>query len=227
MGTHAPLLDISEEQLVEFETVVMKVPQFDPENPVMISQGPSVCIFNKSDSQEVLASWLFTQYLLTNEVQIAYSQTEGYVPVTSMAQNSAEYQDYLSREGEDNELHYDIKLKAAKLLLDNPDSTFVTPVFNGSASLRDAAGQLIENVTKSVRRNETVDAAYMEKLYDDVTSLYRLDQKNASAAGKTVFGPLPGTAAALLAALGLAWLLIIIYVCREAVKLRKTRHNAH
>lgn len=227
MGSHAPLLDISEDQLVEFETVVMKVPQFDPANPAMISQGPSVCVFNKKDPQEVLASWLFTQYLLTNEVQIAYSQTEGYVPVTSKAQNSAEYQDYLSRAGEDNELHYDVKLKAAGLLLDNPDSTFVTPVFNGSASLRSAAGQLIENVAKSVRRKETIDAAYMEKLYDDVKSLYRLDQKSTSVTGRAELGPLPKTAVILLSALGLAWLLIIVYVCREAVKLRKTRHNAH
>lgn len=227
MGSHAPLLDISEEQLVEFETAVMKIPQFDPSNPAMISQGPSVCVFNKEDPQEVLASWLFTQYLLTNEVQIAYSQTEGYVPVTSKAQASTEYQDYLSRSGEDNDLHYDVKLKAAKLLLENQDSTFVTPVFNGSASLRSAAGQLIENVTKSVRRKETVDASYMEKLYDDVTSLYRLDQKSTSVTGKAELGPLPKTAVILLSALGLAWLLIIVYVCREAVKHRKTRHNAH
>lgn len=227
MGSHAPLLDISEDQLVEFETVVMKVPQFDTANPLMISQGPSVCIFNKSDPQEVLASWLFTQYLLTNEVQIAYSETEGYVPVTSKAQTSAEYQDYLSRAGEDNNTYYDLKIQAAKLILDNPDRTFVTPVFNGSASLRDAAGQLIENVTKSVRRSETVDEAYMEKLFADVTSLYRLDQKSAQAAGRAELGPLPGTAAALLTALGLAWLLIIVYVCREALKARKTRHNAH
>lgn len=227
MGSHAPLLDISEEQLVEFETAVMKIPQFDPSNPTMISQGPSVCVFNKEDPQEVLASWLFTQYLLTNEVQIAYSQTEGYVPVTSKAQASAEYQDYLSRSGEDNDLHYDVKLKAAKLILENQDSTFVTPVFNGSASLRSAAGQLIENVTKSVRRKETVDASYMEKLYDDVTSLYRLDQKSTSVSGKAELGPLPKTAVILLSALGLAWLLIIVYVCREAVKHQKTRHNAH
>lgn len=227
MGSHAPLLDISEEQLVEFETAVMKVPQFDPENPRMISQGPSVCIFNKEDPQEVLASWLFVQYLLTNEVQIAYSETEGYVPVTHKAQSSEEYQDYLSREGEDNQTYYNLKIQAAKLLLDNLDETFVTPVFNGSASLRDAAGQLIENVTKSIRRKETVDAAYMEKLFDDVTSLYRLDQKSASAAGKAELGPLPNTAVVLLAALCIAWLLIIAYVCREAVKAKKTRHNAH
>ena len=71
-------------------------------NPQMISQGPSLCIFNKEDPQEVLASWLFAQFLLTNDVQTAYSETEGYVPVTQTAQESSQYQDYLSREGEDN-----------------------------------------------------------------------------------------------------------------------------
>ena len=56
MGTDAPLSDISEDSLVQFETAVRMIPQFDPEHPEMISQGPSVCVFNKSDSQEVLAS---------------------------------------------------------------------------------------------------------------------------------------------------------------------------
>ena len=51
MGTDAPLCDISEDKLVSFETEVMMVPQFDPGNPKMISQGPSVCIFNKADPQ--------------------------------------------------------------------------------------------------------------------------------------------------------------------------------
>lgn len=212
MGTDAPLSDISEEALVEFETEVMTIPQFSPANPQMISQGPSVCIFNKSDSQEVLASWLFAQYLLSNEVQIAYAETEGYVPVTSMAQNSAEYQDYLSRGGEDNSTYYEVKIKASQLLLDNTDNTFVTPVFNGSASLRDAAGQLIENVTKSIRRKETVDDTYMEKLFDDVTSLYRLGQASRAAAGKQDLGKLPGTAVFLLAGLGITWVLILLYV---------------
>ena len=227
MGTNAPLSDISEDVLVDFDTEVMMIPQFDPEHPQMISQGPSVCVFNKTDSQEVLASWLFAQYLLTNDVQIAYSETEGYVPVTAKAQNSAEYQDYLSRAGEDNNNYYDVKIKASKLLLDNVGNTFVTPVFNGSASLRDASGQMIENVAKSIRRKETVDDAYLDKLFEDVNSLYRLDQIQTSAAGKRELGPLPATATALLSALGIAWILIIAYVCRELVKKRKSRHNAN
>lgn len=224
MGTNAPLCDISEEALVDFETAVLPIPQFDPENPQMISQGPSVCIFNKSDSQEVLASWLFTQFLLTNDVQTAYAETEGYVPVTTTAQNSSEYQDYLSRIGEDNNRYYDVKIKASEMLLSHMQDTFVTPVFNGSASLRDAAGQMIENVTKSTKRKQTVDDAYMEKLFADVTSLYRLDQKAASS-GKADLGPLPATSVILLIALALTWAGILSYLLLEMWKKKKQNGN--
>ena len=211
MGSDAPLVDIDREKLVQFETEVRMIPQLDPENPKMISQGPSVCVFNKDDPQEVLASWLFAQYLLTNEVQIAYAQTEGYVPVTAKAQNSAAYQDYLAREGEDNEAHYAVKLQASKLLLEHTGDTFVTAVFNGSASLRNAAGQLIEDTTKATRRKQTVDDAFLDSLYSEMSSLYRLDQVSAGG-GKADLGPLPGTAKALLGTLAAAWALIGLYL---------------
>ncbi len=220
MGCDAPLVDISEEALVRFETEVMTIPQYDTENPKMISQGPSVCIFNKEDSGEVLASWLFMQYLLTNGVQISYSQTEGYLPVTLKAQNSDEYKDYLMREGEDNELYYEVKLKAAKLLINNTENTFVTPVFNGSASLRDAAGQMVENVTKSTRRKETVDEEYIEKLYADMTSLYRLDQIETGE-GKVSLGKMPTASVLLIVSLCIIWLLLAVYNLAAWLKNRK------
>jgi len=222
MGSDAPLVDIPEENLVDFDIEVMTIPQIDADHPSMISQGPSVCIFNKKDPQEVLASWLFTQYLLTNEVQIAYASTEGYVPVTSKAQSSEEYVDYLSREGEDNDYYYDVKIKASKLLIDNIGNTFVTPVLNGSASLRDAAGQLIENTVKSVRRKQTVDDAYYETLYESITSLYRLDRAGATSVGEQKeLGPLPSTAVILLISLGTAWVLIGASFVHGMVKSRK------
>lgn len=223
MGTDAPLSDISEDKIVEFETVVMPIPQFDPAHPQMISQGPSVCIFNKEDPQEVLASWLFAQYLLTNEVQIAYSGTEGYVPVTSKAQESEEYRAYLKACGED-EAHYEVKIKAADLLLTHMEDTFVTPVFNGSASLRDAAGQMIETTVKSVRRKQTVDDTYMEKLYADMSSLYRLDQierQNGMSSGRADLGKLPRTAVILLVSLAGAWILILLYVTADLLRKKK------
>ena len=225
MGSDAPLVDIAEENVVQFETAVMTVPQYNTDAPQMISQGPSLCVFNKQDPQQVLASWLFAQYMLTNDVQIAYSQTEGYVPVTSKALNTPQYQDYLSRGGEDNEFYYDIKLQAAQLLLDNVDNTFVTPVFNGSASLRDAAGQMIENVRKSTRRGETIDDAYMQALFSDMTSLYRLDQIGGSGGltGKASLGALPRASVILLWSLAGIWMLMGVYVAATFV--RKKRKN--
>ncbi len=221
MGSKAPLMDISPDRVVDFETEVLPVPQFDPAHPYMISQGPSVCVFNKADPQEVLASWLFAQFLLTDAVQTAYAETEGYVPVTSRAQGSPGYQDYLARCGEDGVQHYDVKIKASRLLLDHVGDTFVTPVFNGSASLRDAAGQLIENTAKSVRRKETVDEAYFRELFRDVSSLYRLGSIS-SGGGKKDLGPLPGTAVFLLAALVTVWVLLAAYWVVQRLR-RKNR----
>lgn len=220
MGSDAPMLDISEDKLVQFETAVLPVPQFDPEHPQMISQGPSVCVFNKDDPQEVLASWLFAQYLLSNDVQIAYACTEGYVPVTSKAQESEAYQDYLSRTGEDNDAHYAVKIAASRLLMDNTEHTFVTPVFNGSASLRNAAGQMIEEVVKSVRRKQTVDDSYIDTLYEEMNALYRLDQTSA-AAGREDFGPLPAASTALLVCLGLCWAGILAYWLLDRRKMKE------
>ena len=216
MGSEAPLVDIAPEKLVKFETAVLPIPQYDPENPTMISQGPSMCLFWKDDPQQVLASWLFAQYLLTNDVQIAYAQTEGYVPVTRKAQQSDAYQDYLSRAGEDNDLHYSVKLEATKLLLESTGSTFVTPVFNGSASLRNAAGQLVEDVNKSVRRGETLDSRYISRLYKEVSSLYRLDQIRTDPGAAP--GEIPAASKALLAALALCWLAMGAYAVREKIR---------
>ena len=190
----------------------------------MISQGPSICIFNKDDAGEVLASWLFCQFMLTNDVQMAYSQTEGYVPVTAAAQNSPEYLDYLSRGGEDNELYYDVKITATKMLIDNVENTFTTPVFNGSALLRNAAGEMIEEVTKSTTRKEKIDDNYMEKLFSEMTALYRLDQIDIQE-GKTRPGPLPKTSVVLLCTIGAIWVGIAVYWVISYVKTSKKRKN--
>ena len=222
MGTNAPNLDISKDKLVEFETVVYPVPQFDPDHPKMISQGPSICLFNKEDKGEVLASWLFASYLLTNDVQIAYSETEGYVPVTTKAQNSAEYQEYLSGRSIGDALHYSVKLDACELLISHVSDTFVTPVFNGSTSLRNAAGELIENVTKSARRKQTIDDEYYEKLYADTTSLYRLDQIDKTTTGNIKdLGKMPNTAVILLVSLVISWVLIGTYVVYGVIRKKK------
>ena len=235
MGSNAPMLDIHKEQVVPFTTLVRPIPQFSTDDPVMISQGPSICVFNKDDPQEVLASWLFAQYMLTNKVQLGYAETEGYLPVTLKAQQSEEYREYLGRKGENNQEYYDIKIEASELLMNHLDDTFVTPVFNGSASLRSAAGQLIENVCKSARRKEAMSDEYIEKQYRDVSSLYRLDQIKVSPDAadeadtqqeketerKFSWNDLPAESKALLIALPCIWILLLGITLVRAKKVKQ------
>ena len=222
MGTNAPSVEFNGGR-IEFNIAVTAIPQYNPEEPKMISQGPSLCIFNKEDSGEVLASWLFAQFLLTNEVQIAYSQTEGYIPVTSKAHNSAEYQDYLNRAGENNSLYYDVKIEATKLLLINTDNTFTTPVFNGSTSLRSAAGNLVELTVSSATKNRVINEDFMELLFTRVTSLDKLDQiVTKEGPKKQEFGELPNESKILIGGLAAVWVLIGTYFGYTTIKKKKS-----
>ena len=217
MGTDAPQIDIPEDELIKFNLEVRGVPQYYPENQKMISQGPSICIFNKDNPNEVMASWLFVQYLLTNEVQIAYSQTEGYLPVTSKAHNDPAYQEYLSKAGEPDDpvtglSYYKTKIEATQLLLNNLDNTFITPVYNGSTNLRNAAGQMIEEVCKSIRRNQTVDNKYMKSLYSKMASLYFR---------KLEFTEMSTESIILISTIGATWIILGGYHIWDFVKKRK------
>ena len=217
MGCEAPMLDIHKEQVVPFRTKITVIPQYNPDQPKMISQGPSVCVFKKDNPQEVLASWLFVQYLLTNNIQLGYAETEGYLPVTLKAQTSEEYTGYLARKGEDNNEHYSIKIEASELLMNHTKDTFVTPVFNGSASLRSAAGQLIENTVKGARRNQEMNDAFIEKQFSDVESLYRLNQIGGNQEEQSI----PTGSKVLLGVIAGVWVLIIAYKVWQKTKERK------
>lgn len=232
MGKDGPLAAVDEESAIAYELGVSMLPQVSEDsNPVMISQGPSICLFNKEDSGEVLASWIFVQYLLSNDMQIAYSQTEGYVPVTLKAQGSEEYLDYLSRAGQldadgDNYLYYGPKIEAAKILLENAQNTFITPVFNGSTSLRMASGEMIEQVIEAVtaKPKRTVDDAFIDKLYENVVSLYHLDGIGIQESiENSKMLPIPSII--LLSSIGVVWLGIIVYVIANRVVARKKEKN--
>lgn len=139
----------------DFEVLVTTIPQVDKTNPQVISQGPSLCLFNKEDPQEVLASWLFMQYLLTNEVQISYAQTEGYSPVTTKAIESTEFQAFLNSED-----IYDVQKAAILNVMEYKDKTFTTPAFVGSADVRKQVGRIIDSASQSKKKEIDVYALF-------------------------------------------------------------------
>lgn len=123
-----------------FEVGITTIPQVDANNKKVISQGPSVCIFNKANPQEVIASWLFVKYLTTSvEFQAEFSMASGYVPVLkSVGQNEA-YADFLAKADGGNY----ISALSAKVCLDQEEAYYTSPAFNGSSTARDQVGGLL------------------------------------------------------------------------------------
>ena len=100
-----------------------------------------------------------------------------------------------------------------EILLNNIDNTFVTPVFSGSASLRNAAGQMIEDVAWAGKTNKTVDNEYIQGLYGKMKSLYHLE--------KVALGDFPAGSIVLLASIGTIWVAMGTILIVKKVKKRK------
>ena len=107
-------------------------------------------------------------------------------------------------------------------MLDYTEYTFVTPVFNGSASARQAAGQMIEEVTKAARRNKEVNEEFIDNLFVEMTALYRLDQIELTDAYIDL-GKMPVGSVTLLVTLAVVWCAIVAYCTIGYVKKKRKK----
>lgn len=136
-------------------------------NPLYVSQGPSLTFFNASNLSEAdnkLAldmAWMFAKYLTnpdTNVYQCTYG-SEGYTPVRYSAYETEEYQEFIA----DDE---DIFAKTGRLLTQVlGDSYFNTAVFPGSAELRDQSGGILTKVfAKAGADDEFITKAFADAI---------------------------------------------------------------
>ena len=124
----------------EFEVGITSIPQVNPAAPKVISQGPSLCIFKKSNPQEVLATWLFAKFLTTDvEFQARVSMNNGYAPVIKSVQQNEVYADFLANASTKN-----IQAYAIKVALEQEAAYYASPAFNGSSVARDQVALLIQ-----------------------------------------------------------------------------------
>ncbi len=140
-----------------FEVGIAPIPQVDAANPKVISQGPSVCIFQKSNPQEIVASWLFVKYLTTTvEFQAEFSMASGYVPVLKSVANHPVYADFIANaNGGAN-----VAALSAKVCLEQESAYYTSPAFNGSSTARDQVGTLL---SKCLTANDGGDVDKMIK----------------------------------------------------------------
>ena len=134
-----------------FEVGIVSIPQTG-ESKKVISQGPSVCIFEPAsgNAQEVYASWLLVKFLTTDaRFQAEYSMKSGYVPVIQSVYETKQYQDSLAKADGGNF----ITALAAKVALEQKDYYFTSPAFPGSADARTQVGLLVEAVFTKYQLN--------------------------------------------------------------------------
>lgn len=123
-----------------FEVGIATIPQVNAENKKVISQGPSVCIFQKENPQEVIASWLFVKYLTTNvDFQAEFAMASGYVPVLKSVTDNEGYAEFIAKADGGNY----IAALSAKVCLAQADAYYTSPAFNGSSAARDQVGALL------------------------------------------------------------------------------------
>ena len=125
-----------------FEVGIAPIPQIDKNNPKVISQGPSVCIFKQENVQEVYASWLFVKFLTSDVTfQAEFSEASGYVPVIKNVHEDEFYQEFLAKA---NGNKSGIAALSAQVCLDQEKYYYVSPAFNGSSKARDEVGLLMQ-----------------------------------------------------------------------------------
>ena len=146
-----------------FEVGISTVPQVDAANPKVISQGPSLCIFQKSNPQEVIASWLFVKFLTTNiNFQAEFGMASGYVPVLKSVAENPVYAEFIAKADGGNF----VSALSAKVCLAQADAYYTSPAFNGSSEARDQVAALL---TKCLAlTGDNVDALIAEAFADAV-----------------------------------------------------------
>lgn len=140
---------LSDGKSYPFEVGVAMIPQAksvedlaaEGKKPTMISQGPSICLFKKTNSQEVAAAWLFAKFLTSNvKFQAKCSQQNGYTPAIQSIVEHDNYKKFLDRA--DGNLY--LQASSVKLTMAMKDYYFVSPAFPGSSAARDEMETLMK-----------------------------------------------------------------------------------
>ena len=152
-----------------FEAGIARIPQVDPSNPKVISQGPSVCIFKKANAEEVKASWLFVKFLTTNaHFQADFSIASGYVPVIKSA---AEDETYANEMKEANGFG-NLPMLSAQVCIQQEEAYYASPAFYGSSKARDEVGLLLQTLLVGGKADDaTVNAAFALAVQNCLQSL--------------------------------------------------------
>ena len=132
-------------QAEAFDLGVCRVPASN-NNPLYVSQGPTLAIFNDSglstekNDQTTLYAWKFIKYITNGQAnaELCVNGSEGYAPVRYSAYETEFFQEFMEF-GEQYAMCYDVIVNDINVNA----GYLVAPAFKGSAALRDECGSLL------------------------------------------------------------------------------------
>lgn len=157
-----------------FEVGVTQVPQIDADNPHVIQQGPSICLFKKSNPQEVAAAWLFAKYFTSSAAFQAYSSLKnGYTPVVKSAMTQPGYVTQLNalKAAQGKERNAYLQVAVVQQTINQMDTYFTTAVFTGSSKARTAVGNLMQTCFTNASKVSDLKTFIKEKFDKAVSDL--------------------------------------------------------
>lgn len=170
-----PMVDENGDSVMEtvypFEVGIAMIPQANPEKPKVISQGPSLVLFQKSE-QEQAAAWLWAKFLTTTvNLQAEFSMTSGYAPVINSVTTNSVYADFLANADGNARL----QASCVKQTIAQQNAFFVSPAFVGSSQARDAVGLLIQTCfVKNDIGNQSVEK-FIENAFEEAIDELEFD----------------------------------------------------
>ncbi|MBE6547795.1 MAG: extracellular solute-binding protein [Ruminococcaceae bacterium] len=146
-----------------FDVGIAPIPQMNPEEGKILFSGPSLCILDSEDQQEVIASWLFMEFLTTNkEFQAEFSMISGYMPVIKSVDQVDAYKNFIAgANGGSN-----IQALAVKVARGMSDCYFTPDAFVGSDYVRYAVGYMVAKCMSGYTEAADKDA-FIRKIFDE------------------------------------------------------------
>ena len=146
-------------QAEAFELGVCRVPASN-NNPLYVSQGPTLAIFNDSglstekNSQTTLYAWKFIKYITNGQAnaELCVNGSEGYAPVRYSAYETEFFQEFMEY-GEQYAMCYDVIVNDINVNA----GYLVAPAFKGSAALRDECGSLLTAAIRATDKTTIPD----------------------------------------------------------------------
>ena len=119
-------------------------------NPLYITQGPTLTLLNNADAKKNEYAWKFMKYLTNTEVnqELCVGNSQGYIPVRKSCYESDYFNEFLKGS--------DIYAESAKVLINDISGKYLTTAtFKGSDALRDQVGTIIPTAYGNWKTNGT------------------------------------------------------------------------